>query len=95
MATNGFVKTIWEEDLRALVRDLINQLFYLIVTVGLDTVSHLLLDRSVVSPWLRTIIYQVFEFMTLAALAQLAIPMTLRMFRSTLRPFSKAKAKAV
>lgn len=85
----GFWRTIWEEDLRAPSRDLINQVFYLVVTVFLDGFSHLTLDHSTLAGWLQSTIYNVFDALTLIALTQLAFPMAIRMIRSGLRSARK------
>jgi hypothetical protein len=90
MAEPGFWKPIWNEDLRAQCRDLVNQLFYLVTTISFDAFSRLALERSMVADWLRNVIYTVFEGLTLLALAQLAIPMALRMVRSISKSSSKA-----
>jgi hypothetical protein len=89
MPERGFWRAIWEEDLRAPSRDLVNQIFYLAVTVLLDGFSHLLLDRSMLPSWVRDLIYQVFDMLTVIALIQLAIPMGVRMLRSGYRSLWK------
>jgi hypothetical protein len=89
MADSGFWKKIWEEDLRAPSRDLVNQVFYVVVTVFFDAFSKLILDHSTVAEWLRGIIYNVFDALTLIALAQLAFPMAIRMIRSAIRSARK------
>lgn len=89
MPPRGFWETVWKEDLRPPFRDLVSQLFYIVVTVSLDGFSHLVLDRSLVPAWLRDVIYNVFDFLILLALAQLAIPMTIRMVRSLLTSMRK------
>jgi hypothetical protein len=81
----GFWRVVWDEDLRAPSRDLVNQVFYVLVTVAFDAFSHLALDHSTVSRWLQEIIFNVFDMLTLLALAQLAIPMAIRMVRSGIR----------
>ena len=85
MAPRGFWATVWEEDLRAPTRDLVGQLFYVIVTVFLDTFSRLALDHSGVEQSIRDLTYEVFNGLTILALANLAIPMALRLLRSTFR----------
>lgn len=85
MGEPGFWKVIWEEDLRAPSRDLVNQVFYIVVTVGGDAFSRFALDHSTVPGWLRSMIYNTFDALSVVALAQLAIPMALRMIRSGLR----------
>jgi hypothetical protein len=81
----GFWKAIWNEDLRAPSRDLVNQVFYVLVTTSGDAFFRLALGHSTVSQWLQEIIYNVFDGLTLIALAQLAIPMAIRMIRSGVR----------
>jgi len=86
---DGLWRKVWEEDLRAPSRDLINQLFYLLITAFLDGASHLALDRSLIAPWLRKGIYDAFDGLTLLALVQLVLPMGVRMIRSTWRSVKK------
>lgn len=89
VAEPGFWKAVWEEDLRAPSRDLVNQVFYVVVTVAFDAFSKLGLGHSTVSKWLQDIIYNVFDCLTLIALAQLAFPMAIRMVRSGIRSATK------
>lgn len=77
-----FWNAIWKEDLRATVRDLISQMFFVVVTVLLDSVDHALLEPSGVEAWLKSLIYAVFDGLTVVALGTLAIPMAVRMVRS-------------
>jgi hypothetical protein len=90
----GFWRVIWEEDLRAPSRDLVNQIFYVVVTVGGDAFSRLALEHSTVPEWLRGMIYDVFDVLSVIALAQLAIPMAIspmaiRMIRAGFRAARK------
>ena len=59
------------------------------MTVGGDAVSRFALEHSTVPEWLRSMIYDVFDALSVIALAQLAIPMVLRMIRSGLRAVKK------
>ena len=80
----GFWRVLWEEDLQASVRDVINQVFYLVVTVLLQFFGKLL-DVSNVAHWVAELIHEVFDGLTVVALGTLAIPMALRMIRSAVR----------
>ena len=87
MATRpaSFWKEIWEVDLRAPVRDFINQVFFLVLMVGSDSIAHVALSHSQLDQWLQDMIFLVFNGLSVIALATLAFPMGLRMIRSGLK----------
>ena len=69
-------------DLRPVLRDVINQSVYMGCTVVLQAFGQIL-DACGVPPWLTGVIQNVFNGLTVIALINLAIPMGLRMLRAT------------
>ena len=73
------------DDLRGPVRDLVIQVFFLLVTLLLEGVKQIVFVTGILAEWLKSTISFVFDTLTLLALAALAIPMAFRMFRSIKR----------
>jgi hypothetical protein len=84
----GFWKGLWEDELRAPIRDFIGQAVFLVLATVLEVYGRLL-DAVGMEQWLRDLIHQVFDGLTVAALARLAIPMLVRMLWSGRRAMRK------
>ncbi len=77
----GFWRTVWEEDIRGPLRDVIRQIFFLGCTAFLQAARRVL-DATGVAPWLQSFIATVTDGLTVVALAVLFIVIAFGLLRS-------------